>query len=289
MVNTEDTPLTNRIIWKKDQKEMVYIPQGHFLMGSNESLANERPTHWVYVDAFYIDRYPVTNQEYKHFIEATGHPVPYCDAEWARAQDYNWDPEKRIPPPGKEDHPVVLVSWEDARTYAAWANKRLPSEAEWERAARGTNGGRWPWGSEFTENFCNTKECQINSTSPIGKYSPYGDSPTGIGDAVGNVWEWTLSLFQPYPYDPHDGRENPQTEGWRVLRGGSWSNSLNRASCTARLDGDFLFYSNVGFRCAVSAKESHESMYITLFRKAFKVPRSPYPQEMQTEASEENE
>jgi formylglycine-generating enzyme required for sulfatase activity len=246
---------THSIIWAKDGKEMVYVIGGEFQMGGDEGADNEAPAHSIRVEPFYIDRYPVTNEEYKRFIDATGHPVPCYSAEWAEPRDYNWDPEKRTPPEGKEKHPVVLVSWEDARAYAAWAGKRLPTEAEWERAARGTDGRRWPWGNEFIENLCNTKETNINSTSPVGHYSPEGDSPEGCGDMVGNVWEWTSSLFRPYPYDANDGRESQEADGWRVLRGGSWRNDLDRARCTARLDGDFLFFNNVGFRCAASAKD----------------------------------
>ncbi len=247
------------ITWEKDGKEMVYVPAGEFLMGSDESQDNESPVHTVFVDAFYIDRYPVTNEEYKRFVDDAGHAVPCYDVEWANPEGYNWDPEKRTPPEGKEKHPVVLVRWEDALAYSAWAGKRLPTEAEWERAARGTDGRRWPWGDEFVEGRCNTKESGANGTVPVGQYSPQGDSPDGVGDMVGNVWEYTSSLFRAYPYDANDGRESQEAEGWRVLRGGSWVNDLDRARCTARLDGDFLFFTNLGFRCVVSAAEAEKS------------------------------
>jgi len=246
---------TRVIIWEADGKEMVHIPAGSFLMGSDESRGNEGPAHTVHVNAFYIDRYPVTHEEYKRFVDATGHPVPCYDVEWAEPYGYNWDPQKRTPPKGKERHPVVLVSWEDAQAYATWAGKRLPTEAEWERAARGADGRRWPWGDGFVQGRCNTRESGANGTVPVGQYSPRDESPDGVGDMVGNVWEWTSSLFRPYPYDADDGRESQEAEGWRVLRGGSWRNDLDRARCTARLDGDFLFFNNVGFRCVVSARE----------------------------------
>ena len=242
------------IIWEEDGKEMIYISGGTFLMGSDEGSDNQRPAHEVYVATFYIDRYPVTNEEYKRFLDETGHPVPNYDVSWADCRNYNWDPAKRTYPEGKGRHPVVLVTWEDALAYASWAGKRLPTEAEWERAARGTDGRRWPWGNDFIEGRCNIKETGIGSTTPVGMYSPEGDSPEGMGDPLGNVWEWTSSLYEPYPYDPNDGRESLQASGWRVLRGASWLNDLTLASCTARLDGDFLFFTNVGFRCAVSAE-----------------------------------
>ncbi|HET89606.1 MAG TPA: formylglycine-generating enzyme family protein [Chloroflexi bacterium] len=242
------------IVWAGDGKEMVHVPAGEFVMGSDAGQENEHPAHPVHVEAFYIDRYPVTQEEYRRFVEATGHPVPCYEVEWADLDEYNWDPDARIPPAGKETHPVVLVRWEDARAYAEWAGKRLPTEAEWERAARGADGRRWPWGNEFVAGHCNTVESGAGGTTPVGLYSPAGDSPVGAGDMVGNVWEWTSSLFRPYPYDANDGRESLEAEGWRVLRGGSWPNSLDRARCTSRLDGDFLFFNNVGFRCAVSAQ-----------------------------------
>ena len=269
--------VTNVILWKQDGKEMVYILGGEFPMGSDEGNENECPRHTVCLEAFYIDRYPVTNEEYKRFLDATGYPAPCYQVEWADMEEYNWDPETRTPPEGKEKHPVVLVTWKDAQVYATWAGKRLPTEAEWERAARGTDGRRWPWGNEFVEGHSNTKETEINGTKPVGQYSPNGDSLEGVGDMTGNVWEWTSSLFRPYPYDANDGRESQDAAGWRILRGGSWSNPLDRARCTARLDGDFLFFSNVGFRCAASIAGSENGCedYDELFRKAFNVPHPP--------------
>lgn len=246
------TKLPQTIVWDQDGKEMIYVAGGEFTMGGGQ-YDSERPTHQVRLDDFYIDRYPVTNEEYKRFIDDTGRPAPYYTVEWADADDYNWNPDKRTPPEGKEKHPVVLVSWEDARAYAAWAGKRLPTEAEWERAARGADGRRWPWGDEFARGRCNTRESGLGGTAPVDAFTPACDSPDGVADMIGNVWEWTSSLFRPYPYDANDGRESYEAEGWRVLRGGSWSNDLDRARCTARLDGDFLFFKNVGFRCAVSA------------------------------------
>jgi formylglycine-generating enzyme required for sulfatase activity len=247
------TPLV--IVWPNDGKEMVFMPRGEFLMGANDGHPNHQPEHNIYLADFYIDRWPVTNGEYKQFLDDTGHPIPNYEVSWCDTQGYNWDPNMRMYPEGKADHPVVLVTWEDAMAYAAWAGKRLPTEAEWEGAARTAAGYRYPWGNEPLPGRCNCKEARVGETSPVGTFSPDGDTPAGLIDVVGNVWEWTNSLFRPYPYNPNDGRENRQTSGFRVLRGGSWFNDIGVANCLSRLDGDFQFFNNVGFRCAVSPDE----------------------------------
>jgi formylglycine-generating enzyme required for sulfatase activity len=245
--------LPARIIWDLDDKEMVLIPQGQLVMGRDDGQGNEKPQHTVTIKSFYIDRYPVTQAEYHRFVKSTEHPIPYYAVDWLDPDEYNWHPETHTPPADKLDHPVVMVSWDDAQAYCAWARKRLPTEAEWERAARGRNGLRWPWGNEFERRNCNSRESSIRRTTAVYRFSPFGDSPDGIADMVGNVWEWTASLYWPYPYTGQDGREGLEARGWRVLRGGSWSNDLTLANATARLDGDFVFFTNVGFRCAVSA------------------------------------
>ena len=241
------------IVWPDDGKDMVFIEGGTFIMGSNEGKPNYQPEHKVHVPGFYLDVWPITNAEYKQFIDAANYPVPNYEVSWCDTQDYNWNPATRMYPEVKGHHPVVLVTWEDAMAYAAWARKRLPTEAEWERAARGLNGRRYPWGNEFEPGCCcNCKETGLGRTSPVGDFSPAGDTPEGLVDMVGNVWEWTNSLYWPYPYNSDDGRESRQALGFRVLRGASWLNDSNLAHCLSRLDGDFQFYNNVGFRCAIS-------------------------------------
>jgi formylglycine-generating enzyme required for sulfatase activity len=241
-----------RFKWDADDKEMILIPGGSLLMGSDEGPAKHQPQHSIQVEIFYIDRFPVTNEEYKRFVDETGHPVPFYDVSWCDTQGYNWDPETRAFPEGKDDHPVVLVKWTDALAYARWAGKRLPTEAEWELAARGLDGRIWPWGNRSAPGRSNTLEAGVGATTSVQRHVPYGASPEGVADMIGNVWEWTSSLFRPYPYDAHDGRETLKTNGWRVLRGGSWVNDLYTARTYTRLDGDFILYSNVGFRCATS-------------------------------------
>ena len=235
ITESEDT-LASIIIWPEDGKEMVFVQGGTFIMGSNNGDANHQPEHHASVADFYIDRWPVTNAEYKKFVDATGHTVPNYQVSWCDTESYNWDSDNKTYPEGKGDHPVVLVTWDDAMAYAAWAGKRLLTEAEWERAARGLDGYRYPWGNEFEAGYCNCKEAGLHQTSPVGYFSPDGDTRDGLIDMVGNIWEWTNSLFRPYPYDADDGRESRQADGFRVLRGASFVNDANVAHCVSRLD-----------------------------------------------------
>ncbi len=154
----------------------------------------------------------------------------------------------------------------DAVEYCKWLNAliandigsiksqlRLPSEAEWEKAARGEYGNELPWGNEFDFNKCNSAERMKGGTTPVGTYSPQGDSPYNVSDMAGNVWEWCHSLYQPYPYKTDDGREDESASGRRVLRGGSFSNSQWFARCAYRSDDDPDIRSDaLGFRVVVS-------------------------------------
>jgi formylglycine-generating enzyme required for sulfatase activity len=228
---------------------MVYVPSGRFLMGSDKGRRDEKPPHTVYVDSFYIARYPVTNAQYEEFVVARGHRLP---TYW----------KEGTYPRGKGHHPVVYVSWHDALAYCEWLSEetgeemRLPTEAEWEKAARGTEGREYPWGDEFDKSRCNARESDIGGTTPVGRYSPRGDSPYAVADMIGNVWEWTSSLHRPYPYDPTDGREDLEAEGNRVLRGGSWLSDQDLARCAVRLGGHPEGLLDLGgFRCAKSAPE----------------------------------
>jgi formylglycine-generating enzyme required for sulfatase activity len=214
------------------EPEMVLIPAGEFLMGSDPSVDkdardNEQPQHTLYLPDYYLAKTPVTNAQYAAFVQATTY----------HRQPEGWEAGK--PPSGKEDHPVVNVSWHDAVAYCNWLAKvtgrpyRLPSEAEWEKGARGTDGRIYPWGNEWDAKRCNTVESDKWGTTPVGAY-PQGASPYGLLDMAGNVWEWTRSVFKSYPYDPDDGREDLEAEGARVLRGGSWRLNPDRARCVGR-------------------------------------------------------
>jgi formylglycine-generating enzyme required for sulfatase activity len=243
-----------------DGVEYVHVPAGPFRMGTTaeriaaldrdygrEEFGSEYPDHEIEAGAFYLSRYPVTCAQYRRFVEATGRPVPRREDGWSLP--YNWNPETRSCPPGKEDHPVVLVSWHDARAYCEWAGGRLPTEAEWEKAARGTDGRDWPWGVVWQKERCNSEESGRRDTSAVGTYSPWGDSPYGAGDLAGNVWEWCSSRNLPYPWRGGDGREDPAAPGARVLRGGAFGVSRLKVRCAYRnasLPDDRGF--TIGFR-----------------------------------------
>ena len=204
----------------RDFDEMVEVPAGEFTMGSAEddrwAEDGEKPQHEIFVDAFRISKYPVTNAQYAEFVKATKRNPPE-----------HWPGQE--PPPDLRNHPVVYVSWHDAMAYCQWLGKekgrtcRLPTEAEWEKAARGTDGRIYPWGNEFSAEKCNMRETGIGGPSPVGMF-PDGVSPYGCLDMSGNVWEWTLSEYKPYPYNPDDGREDVVgADRRRVLRGGAFN------------------------------------------------------------------
>lgn len=223
--------------------DMILIPAGVFRMGSDE-FDFEAPPHEVDVAAFSIDRYPVTNAAYARFIADTGHEAPA-----------DWD-DSMIGP--LKDHPVARVTWTSASAYAEWAGKRLPSEAEWEKASRGTDGRRWPWGDTFDESHCIVWDHAMAldlTTTPVDAH-PSGASPYGVEEMAGNVEEWVADAFLPYPGSSHD---SPSASGeLRVLRGGSWFFTQEHARCAYRRGAlaDFDGWTQAGgpgFRCAMDA------------------------------------
>ena len=216
----------------RDFDEMIEVPAGEFLYEEDK-----KP---LTLESFRIGKYPVTNAQYKCFVDANPeHRVPYVDSDFARP--YGWDHEERTYPQGRANHPVVLVSWEDAQAYCAWLREatgrafRLPTQEEWEKAARGTDGRKWPWGDEFDSDKANSREGGIDATTPVGCY-PDGASPYGCLDMGGNVWDWTGSAIG---------------ETGKVVRGGSWYDYRDLARCAFR-PGFLPVYrsSAVGFRVA---------------------------------------
>ena len=245
---------------------MVLIPKGEFYMGY-DMFPDDRPAQRVLVDDFYIDQYPVTNAQFGVFIQDNGYGQPdyWTDEGWkwvcengGTCPKYWHDDRFNLP-----NYPVVGVSWYEASAYAAWAGKRLPTEKEWEKAARGSErnpqnkrliGRSWAWGDEFRSDFLNCAEGlnPVNGTTPIGVY-PAGMSPFGVFDMCGNVSEWTADWFKAYEnnnyVDAHFG------EKYRVRRGGGWAADQDFVRCTCRIGSlptsDFAV---VGFRCCTSMR-----------------------------------
>jgi serine/threonine-protein kinase len=234
---------------------MVFVPAGQFLMGSNQgddgSDGDEFEQHTVTLGAFWIDIFEVTNAQYALCVADGACQPPSETKSYTRNAYYN-DPQYA-------GYPVIYVDWNDANAYCTWTGRRLPTEAEWEKAARGENGQTYPWGNgEPTCDLANfwgkdggNSAC-VGDTTVAGSY-PAGASPYGALDMAGNVWEWVSSLYKPYPYQADDGREDLGASGARALRGGGWNNNWNRVRAADRdLNDPTGTYNIVGFRCARS-------------------------------------
>ena len=221
---------------------MALVPRGEFVMGSNERWDDEAPEYMESVETFHIDLHEVTNANYHLFASATKREPPY-----------HWS-EGNIPA-GKEDHPVIYVSWHDANAYCKWSGKRLPTEQEWEKAARGENGNIYPWGNEWSLDKSNNPYKGSTGTQPVGSY-PEGRSPYGLYNMSGNVWEWVDSFYLPHP-----GNTIPRAEygkDKRVLKGGSWFDCLSYGCGLSAPTFNRSFFTpevknnSFGFRCAKS-------------------------------------
>ncbi len=237
-------------------EDMVPVPGGAFIMGSDSGPADERPAHRVTLPAFSIDRHPVTNAAFAEFLNASG---PF-NAGRERLFDFD-DPDSRVhrvqgkwvADAGFDQHPVVEVTWAGARDYCAWRGKRLPTEAEWEKAARGTDGRRYPWGNSLPDRTRAQFSARFNETALVHAF-PLGASPFGAQDMAGNAWEWVASAYRPYPYEAKDGREDSIAGPVRGTRGGGHDSPADELTTTQR--GRNLSrnpasgHHNIGFRCA---------------------------------------
>jgi|GEM_PF-1901169 len=261
--------------------DMAFIPAGFFMMGSEDGNSDEKPVHQVYVDAFYMDTYEVTVAEFEKFVEATnyktdaekeGWSYAYTGTTYGRKDSVNWryDAEGNLIGSDRMNHPVIHVSWNDAKAYAQWKNKRLPTEAEWEYAARsGSKGYKYAWGNGAPAgsrggNIADeTGKRRFSSwsiwqnyddgyvfTAPVGSYAP---NDFALYDMTGNVREWCEDRYDSgyYKTSPSRNPKGPASGESRVLRGGSWSSYLRNLRC-ARRDGNLLAnrVNHVGFRCA---------------------------------------
>lgn len=226
----------------KDGMVLLYVPAGEFTMGSDNGEPVEKPVHKVYLDAFWIDQTEVTNEMYSKCVLAG-----QCDPPGASTMDYF-----RIPAYAK--HPVVYVNWEMANTYCSWAGRRLPTEAEWEKAARGTDAFTYPWGEGIDCDKANYQSSCVHETSPVGSYVSY-KSPYGVYDMAGNVWEWVNDWYADgyYYNSPSSNPVGPDTGQYRSSRGGSWASDASnaRSAFRGRLDPSSMSYYG-GFRCARS-------------------------------------
>ncbi len=236
--------------------EFVNVPAGKFLIGSlsENKLAfpDEKPQHTFEIPYNYlITRFEITNVQFAKYVEQANAKSKSSARKWRMFPDL----------------PVVNISWYEALRFCQWLTDhyhhhghpdylfRLPTEAEWEMAARGEDGREWPWGNQFLSEKrpkdipCNCQRSKIGKPTPVEAYIPGGYSPYHVADMIGNVWEWTQSLLRSYPYDPCDGRENLKTPGERVIRGGSFDTTVRsvRITCRSRLNPEFSL-PNVGFR-----------------------------------------
>ena len=255
----------------------VLIPQGAFIMGTDiepfygTALVNseyakldEAPMHVRFLEAFLVEQYPVTNAEYAAFVQATNHspPVHWKNGDFA---------------PEDANLPVVHVSWHDSKAYAQWAGKRLPTEAEWEKACRGPDGRIYPWGNIFvpdasdaTETPSETLQILTAHLTPVGTRAATA-SPYGVGEAAGNVWEWTADWYQPYPNPKRKASKQVTDEKQKALRGGSWLEVRDGTAeryfrCANRLQAPPDYSAgNIGFRCVREAPpEQAESVHVPI-------------------------
>ena len=246
------------------EPDLCLIPAGTFTMGSDDDLLNEAPAHKVYLDAYYIGKTEVTNAEYYLFWLESGGPRSEHTPISYEGEFGTWPEIAKTKP----NYPVVGVSWDAATAYATWRGMRLPTEAEWEKAARGTTARRWPWGNTFTQRI---KDAILHANiwkqsgahlKPVGAY-PTGVSPYGAHDMAGNVWEWVADWYSEnyYHHSPDRNPKGSEVGSRRVVRGGSWLNPETFARCSTRFgQHPPIGTSFIGFRLAKDATPpTHEN------------------------------
>jgi formylglycine-generating enzyme required for sulfatase activity len=246
------------MVWEKDGAVMVYIPEGKFLMGSSEddtlARADEKPQREVLLDAFWIDQTEVTNQQYQQCVDAGECTLPGRLSSNTR-KDYFGNPDY-------DQYPAMHITWFQAEAYCHWAGRRLPTEAEWEKAARGTDGRIWPWGNEQPNETLTNFMAIVRDTTKVGSY-PQGASPYGVFDMAGNVFEWVSDwwAWDTYRKGPDENPQGPETGKDKVLRGGSWVSDADavRSAYRHAYSPDqypFPHGDHSGIRCAISAAEA---------------------------------
>jgi formylglycine-generating enzyme required for sulfatase activity len=228
-----------------DGREMVQIPEGPFVMGSrdDDSDPDEKPEHPIYLKSYYLDLKEVTRGEYDRFAKMTRRVT-------RRIEVFEDDPAKLLKP----DLPAIAVTWDDAEAYCKWAGKRLPTEAEWEKAARGENKRRYPWGNDFVSSYANIdgNEDGFRYLAPPGSLEG-GRSPYGIYDMAGNVGEWVADSYAEsfYQKSPYRDPKGPEQGDQKVIRGGSWRETKNNVRSSKRFQAKPWRHDiTVGFRCA---------------------------------------
>ena len=228
---------------------MVHVPAGEFQMGSSSGAAAEKPVHEVYVSGFFIDTYEVTVDEYKRCVDAGECSTPKYEHDYLKHFNYGAS--------GRGKHPINGVDWNQAKAYCAWAGKRLPTEAEWEKAARGTDGRKYPWGNEEPSCALAVMDdgdwgCGKDRTWEVGS-KPMGASPYGAHDMAGNVWEWTADWYDKsyYGSSPTRDPKGPTQGSGRVARGGSWDLADTALHAGLRRFNPSPGFAGAGLRAAI--------------------------------------
>ncbi len=247
-------PMNRKLIHARDGAPMVLVPEGTFIMGTDEQDVGDGPAHSVMAPAFYMDVYHVTNRQYKRFLDATGY-APTC----ASPRDLNRHLDSG------DCLPVVYLNWHDAAAYAAWAGKRLPTEVQWEKAARGTDGRRYPWGNQWDRSKCCCTPGGATGIMPVGSF-PEDVSPYGCFDMAGNVGEWLRNwmTLKDYRELPEGNSGEMEYGNRRCARGGNWFNMdpLEFACATRGALNPDLGHDKISFRCVLELESAHDESLI---------------------------